>query len=655
MKRRLKFSANTYAATLYQLCTALFVLWLTRLFFYFYNADVFAGLPAGEFCRLMANGLRFDVITLLYLNIVFITMRLLPFRFTRRKGYRRAEDWIFAIFNGIGIAANIADTPYFRFTNIRTNVPLLEEFLQDTNATGIIGGHLFTYWYLLPIAAAFIFLLVWLYKRVEIPAEPLFRDNAAGYAVRTGILVAAYAVVVIIIRGGIFDGRPIGVGEAVRYVKRNRDIAVVLNTPFSVLRTIGKDNAIEELTYFSDAEAEAIYSPYYPPRDSVGEFRAKNVVILLLEGIGVPFVQSVNNIEGTVKDSLPLMPFLESLCDRSLVFTEAYSTGTKSSEGITAVLGGFPVFQPTIYMTSPHNTNDIDGVPALLGDKGYSSVFYCGCFRGSYGFEAFGLAAGYRRFVGRDEYGGEPSDCEPHWGIFDDRMGKFITSDLAGMQQPFAAAWFTLTSHGPYIIPEEFRSRYRSPDLTIEQTVEYVDDVLEEFFRDASAADWYENTLFVITADHSRLMPDPIYNSPNTLYHIPLILFTPDGSIDPGVDPLPASQLDITPTVLGYMNYNEPRVSMGNDLLDPASRRFAVNRVNNIYQIMEGDYLLQFDTGTGKPAALYNRIEDPMLGSDILESEPETAARMEKLVKAFIQQYTHRIRENRLSAAGERN
>lgn len=651
---KLRFETNTYAATLYQLAVAFVTLWLTRVFFYLYNADIFTDLGIAGFWRIMAGGARFDLVSLCYLNIVFVTMRFLPFRFTRHRGYRIATDWVYWVFNSVGILANLIDTPYSRFTNIRTNASLLAEFAQDANAAAIMGGNILTYWYLIFVAAAFIFALVWLYRRAVISDKPLFRDNAAGYAFRTLILVLSYAVMIICIRGGVFDGRPISIGDAVKYTSRNRDIPLVLNTPFSIIRTLGKDmEVVEEYTYFSEHEAAEIFDPYYPARDSVGEFQPRNVVILLLESIGVPYLQAVNKIKGAPKPERPLMPFLDSLAGRSLVFTEGYSVGTTSSIGTIAVLGGLPVFRSMAYMTSAHGSNDIDGVPALLAGKGYGSVFYCGCNKGSYGFEDFARAAGYRRFVGREEYGND-ADFDGHWGIFDDRMGAFITSELASMPQPFVAAWFTLNTHVPFVIPDEYRSRYDSLDRTMAQTVEYLDDVLEEFFRDAARSDWYENTLFVITADHSRRDYGSFYGNANTLYRIPIILYTPDGSIAPGVDSLPASQLDITPTILSHLRYNEPRVSLGNDLLDPSAMRFAVNRSAGLYQIMQGDRLLQYDAERDVAVALFDRLDDPELKADIIGSEPETAARMERFLKAYIQQYTHRIRENRLSAISER-
>lgn len=80
---------------------------------------------------------------------------------------------------------------------------------------------------------------------------------------------------------------------------------------------------------------------------------------------------------------------------------------------------------------------------------------------------------GYSRFVGREEYGND-EHYDGHWGIFDDKMGKYIINDLAKEPQPFLASWFTISSHGPYTMPNDFKGKYHSEDRSMPQMVEYV-------------------------------------------------------------------------------------------------------------------------------------------------------------------------------------
>ena len=171
--------------------------------------------------------------------------------------------------------------------------------------------------------------------------------------------------------------------------------------------------------------------------------------------------------------------------------------------------------------------------------------------------------------------------------------------------------------------------------------------MLETFFEEAKKKKWYENTLFVITSDHAFNMSNADYNSPNTLYRIPLIFYTPDRSLMVKKDSAVVSQIDITPSVLDILGYPGTRISLGNSVFNDSIPHFAVNYVYGLYQIMEGNYLLQFDGE--KSVGLFDRMEDPVLLHNILNEKPDIARPMEMRLKAFLQEYTHRLVENRLS------
>ncbi|MDD6209354.1 MAG: LTA synthase family protein [Bacteroidales bacterium] len=640
-----RFSTNIYLATLYQLLVAMFLFSACRLFFYIYNIDQFNDIPFSSLARIFLGGLRFDLTAILYLNILFIVMRVLPFRFVYKKGYIKTTNIVFAVCNGLGIAANVGDTGYFRFTNTRTRAMFFKELGQDNNAIGIFINQTLHYWPLLAGGILLILLLIYLSERVEI--KPITFTNKKLQTILQWCLIPVLAGIILIgIRGGIQDGYPIAIADAITYTHNNRDVNLVLNTPFTMMRSIGKREVVEIMDYMPQDSVASIYSPIHVPTKNETAFRQKNIVLIILEGIGASFIEKFNNLslDPSYKS---LTPFLDSLCSESYICKNTYSTGRRSSEGINAILGGFPAFKSFFYMSSPYNHNTIDGLPALLAKKGYQSAFYCGCNKGSYAFETFSKSIGYHKFIGREEYNNE-EDFDGTWGIFDDKMAAYILNDLQHTTQPFLASWFTISSHGPYALPEAYKGKYKSPDRTMDQMVEYVDEVLSDFFKEAQKTDWYDNTLFVITADHGSIMENPLYNSPNTLYKVPLIFFTPDGSIAPQIDTLTASQLDIFPSILGYLGYNEPFIAVGQNIFsDPISGRFAVNNVNNQYQIVQGPYLLQFNGE--QSVAMFDKETDPLLQKNIISDMPEKAHQMEKLLKAFLQEYTHRIVENRLS------
>ena len=436
------------------------------------------------------------------------------------------------------------------------------------------------------------------------------------------------------------------------YTNQNRDVAIVLNTPFSIIRTLGKDNTLEDRNYFSEKDCNKILPVIYNDSITSGEINDKNIVIIILEGIGASFIDSLNIYSHVQKPAKKeLMPFLDSLSSKSLVFTNAFANGRRSSAGITAVLGGFPALDPFVYMLSPYSHNEVDAIAGLLAEEGYSSQFLCGCNPGSYAFGAMSHAFGFSSFVDRIGYARIMGDnnYDGNWGIYDHAMGKLLLKTINEINKPFIVSWFTISSHGPFKLPDEYKDRYTTPDNSMDQMVEYVDDVLEEFFHNASKTDWFKNTIFVITADHGSLRENEFYNTPNTLYRIPMIIYTPDGSIQPQKSQTITSQIDIAPTVLGLLGYNKPYITFGSDALDSNRPHYAINLVNGLYQIVEDDYLLQYDAQSDKPVALFHQSEDPEMKNNIISEYPQEADKLELRLKAFLQQYSTRIKENKMA------
>lgn len=170
---------------------------------------------------------------------------------------------------------------------------------------------------------------------------------------------------------------------------------------------------------------------------------------------------------------------------------------------------------------------------------------------------------------------------------------------------------------------------------------------LRKFFERASKQPWFNNTIFVLVADHTNQNEHAFYKTEQGLYSIPIIFYTPDGSIKPGMmKNVIAQQTDITPTLMHILGYDKPYVAFGCDLLStPAEKTWAFNYNNGVYQYFKGDLMLQFD-GT-KSIALYRFKTDPLLKQNLVGKLPEQAA-LEHQLKALIQQYMYRMNTNNL-------
>ena len=157
---------------------------------------------------------------------------------------------------------------------------------------------------------------------------------------------------------------------------------------------------------------------------------------------------------------------------------------------------------------------------------------------------------------------------------------------------------------------------------------------------------WYKNTLFVFTADHTNSPERPEYETESGLFSVPVVFYQPGSNLKGFRKDVIAQQIDIMPTVLGYLGYDKPFVSFGCDLLNtPAEDTYAVNYINGIYQFFKGDYLLQFD---GRNAvAMYAFKTDKLLEHNLL-GQIDVQQSMEDELKAIIQQYMIRMNNDEL-------
>ena len=391
---------------------------------------------------------------------------------------------------------------------------------------------------------------------------------------------------------------------------------------------------------------EALYTPVHMPADSV-QFRPLNVVVFILESFSKENSGFLNEEldNGTYKG---YMPFLDSLMAEGLTFKYSFSNGMKSIDGMPSVLSGIPMFIEPFFLT-PSSLNTVSSIGGELGKKGYYTAFFHGADNGSMGFEAFARTAGYTNYFGRTEYNqANPGnkDFDGHWGIWDEKFFQFFGNTLSGFQQPFAAALFSLSSHHPFAVPAEYEGVFPKGNKAIRQCIGYTDHALRLFFEKVSKEPWYKNTLFVFTADHTNSPEHPEYETESGLFSVPVVFYQPGSDLKGFRKDVIAQQIDIMPTVLGYLGYDKPFVSFGCDLLNtPAEDTYAVNYINGIYQFFKGDYLLQFD---GRNAvAMYAFKTDKLLEHNLL-GQIDVQQSMEDELKAIIQQYMIRMNNDEL-------
>jgi phosphoglycerol transferase MdoB-like AlkP superfamily enzyme len=634
-----KHEANEYLVLLYRFSLLMVLYSLCRILFYLFNPASFPKVTFLSFLTIMKGGLMFDLSALLYLNAVYMLLFLLPFHFKFNDWYQKTLKWLFMIVNGFGLAFNLIDMIYYRFILKRTTASVFDIVAFDADNTTLIRRFFYDFWYIPIILIVLLILLSALYSKLR-PKPFNFRHQFVYFLSGIPVILLVATLSVIGMRGGWrHSTRPINMNNAGAFVSAPEEMALVQNTPFCIFRTWGKKAFVHKNFFASEQELAKIYNPVHIP-DSVGPARNDNVVVIILESFSRAFVGALNPHYEDPRDR-SYTPFLDSLIRESLVFPNAFANGRKSIDAIPSVTASIPALVLP-YVISERSGNTINSLASLLGTQGYESAFFHGAPNGSMGFDAFTKIAGFQKYVGRNEYGND-ADFDGIWGIWDEPFMQFFAHGMNNLKEPFITTLFSVSSHHPFDLPEKYIGKFPEGRVPLNKCIRYTDQSLQKFFDTARKMPWFKNTLFVITADHSVDSEIKEYYTSVNRFAIPILFYKADGSFK-GVDNGLAEQIDIMPTILSYLNYPEPYLAFGNNLLDPNGRRFAINFIEESYQFLSGDYVLYMTDD--KLNAIYNWKEDPELKNNLLGKIDLTQD--VQLQKAIIQQFNNRMADNRM-------
>ena len=651
-------------AVVWNLGLAYVVYMLARVVFLVKNYSYFEqGLTWGHLMEMFGGGLVFDTAAILVTNIPYIVLALLL-------PWKKPTKWVYMIINSVALAMNLADSVYFKYTMRRTTTTVFSEFQNEGNLGGIIGTEVLQQWYLVVLFGVVVYGIWRLYREcgrrrsAEGRLLPKGRKNekcgVKWYAAQVVVLAAMAPFVVAGIRGGFTTAvRPITISNANQYVNRPVEAALVLNTPFAIYRTIGKNVFVVPEYYKSPQELEAIYSPLHKGDvyacDTGVNIKKKNVVILIVESFGREYIGALNEtLEGGKYKGYT--PCVDELVRKSVTFKYSYCNGRKSIDGMPSILSSIPMFVEPFILT-PASMNEVSGIASLLAGEGYQTAFFHGAQRGSMGFQAFARATGFQEYYGREDYNadkrfGGDDDFDGMWAIWDEPFLQYYATKMSEMKEPFMTAVFTASSHHPYAIPEKYQQQYPEEGLIIHKCIRYTDMAIGKFFEKVSQEPWFKNTIFVLTSDHTNLSDHAYYQTDLGGFCSPIIIYEPGNEErQPEIQDKIAQQIDILPTLMGMLNYPKPYFGFGIDVLNTKKEdTWAVNYLNGIYQYVKHGYVLQFDGERTK--AMYELGDSLMERNVIKELKDEKIKKfkeeMEREVKAIVQQYMERMTEDRL-------
>lgn len=626
---KLKLFPNYFSQLLKRLGITLLMMSIVRIIFFVANYNAFSGIVWTDFIA----GIWVDAITIGIWFIPFYALSLLPNPWRQFKWYQLLLKIIFHITNSILLVFNLIDVEYFKFTSKRSTSDLFTIVGAGEDFSQLAGTFIIDFWWLILVFVLLIILSNWLYNKTRLHKETVSLSKLF-WLKEVGIFVIGSGLLFIISRGGL-GYRPADMMTAATYTEA-QNTPLVLNTGLSIIKTLGKEPL--KLVDYYDAGSDKIYNPVKKGNGNHALSKQPNVVIIILESFGDEWLGK--------KNDGPFTPFLDSLIDESLYFSNAFANGRKSIEALPAIMGSIPTLLDNPYISSHYGTNQIKALPKLLGDQGYSSAFYHGATNGSMKFDEFASLAGFDKYIGRYEYNNE-AHADATWGILDEHFNPWTAKNISNdLTEPFLAGLFTLSSHHPYFIPEEHKDKFPDAEHEIARSIAYGDWSLSLFFEEAKRQDWYNNTIFVICADHTPAGTEERYTNRIGMYKIPILIFDPQKRLPVKEESKIFSHVDIMPTVLDLTGYKGEYYAYGNSYFDTTDNNWAVNYISGTYHYFKDDYMLNFNGR--KALKLFNYKQDYMSYNDSLSNLPKQAEQMTDEVKGIIQRYNYDMINNQM-------
>ena len=643
--KHIHWQKNIYVALILYLLLAMFFYTLCRIGFYLFNTSYFPGVNSSIFLHLLAGGLVFDLPGVLYSNVLFILMIIIPHPYRYKTGYKKTLKWVFIIVNSVAIATNVIDFIYYRVTLARTTLTIFSQFKNERNMGSLFFHFFITYWYLVLLFIVLVWCLKKLYEKIDYEGPQI--KNPWIHYITSIVLIP---IIIILFVGGVRGGfkhstRPITLSNAPEYSVKPQYAAIVLNTPFALIRT-SRTEVIKKVNYYSSDEAlNKMFTPLHVP-DDTASFKPDNVVIFILESFSKEFIGAYNKDLGSNYKSYT--PFLDSLILKSRAYQYSFANGHKSIEAMPSVLCSIPSLQVP-YILSQYSGDKVNSLASLLKDKGYYSAFFHGAADGSMGFLAFSKTTGFDDYFGKTEYNND-KNYDGIWGIWDEPFLQFFANKMNTFHQPFLTTVFTVSSHDPFVLPKQYDSVFKGGPLPQQRTIQYSDYAIRRFFQSASKMPWFKHTLFVFTADHAAFQSQySKYHSVAGTSSIPIFFYKPEENWSFFKQEM-INQIDIMPTVLGYLHYNKPYIAFGRDVFKEDKTPYAINYLSNNYNYFWNDYLLLYNND--KATALYNYKQDFTQQHNLLNTLPDTVKAITGHLQAFIQQYNNRIVDNNLTTEG---
>jgi phosphoglycerol transferase MdoB-like AlkP superfamily enzyme len=306
-----------------------------------------------------------------------------------------------------------------------------------------------------------------------------------------------------------------------------------------------------------------------------------NVVLVIMESMGAAKMRRHGNVKN-------ITPFLDSIANHGFYFNNIYTAGIHTFNGIFSTLFSFPA----IYRQHPMKESAIrkyHGIAQTLKKIGYSTTYFTTHDGQFDNVEGFLRANDFDNIISQSDY--PSSEVKTTLGVPDDYMFRFsipFIDKLAQQGKPFFVSFMTASDHGPWYVPDYFKS---SQSGLKDRAIEYADWSLKQLVSLSSDRPWFDNTLFVFVADHGAPIT-VVYDISMDYHHTPLAFYAPKIIEFPVVSDVIGGQIDVFPTLMGFLNQPYINSTLGINLRKETRPYIIINDDDKLGVIGQENFLI---------------------------------------------------------------
>jgi phosphoglycerol transferase MdoB-like AlkP superfamily enzyme len=541
---------------------------LARLAMLAVHIDTFRNLTLSELFWAFTHGLRFDASMVFLLWGLPLSFMLMPLSIFRNRTYRGVVLGLVGVSLVFQAFLFLVDNVYFSYVHRHIGMEALAVF-SDLNLLGamVLEDYLMHAIVFLVLAIAF----AWMYWRL---ISRWLRDLPHGTSGWTTVLIFML-ISAAAIRGGVSNRKSVNIVHAFEGPKLESGY-LTLNASFSIYHSLRSSywvstefmdsaEALQTVRESLNIDPRTLMDPEYPLcRSEIVAIQQNqpNVVVIMLESWDAWFIDAWRATQDL--PALELTPNFDALATEGRLFTDFYAAGQRSVHGVAAILASIPTLPGVPYIgTGGLEQNRLCFLSGLAKAEGYHTFFLRSARRESYRLDRVAQVGSFDLFRGSEDLAERHKGAKTHnFGVWDEIMFADAADHITGLQEPFFGFLFPSSTHHPFSVPDpkwqisagdSRRARY-------ENSLRYSDHTLGEFFRQIRDLPSYQNTIFVITADHVSGVRDGDLSMPER-FRVPCLILGP--GIEAGVDDRTSSQLDILPTINRLAGWKAVHSSLG--------------------------------------------------------------------------------------------